>query len=53
MPDSLWCREHQIEVEYVKERLRDGERERGYMWPEEFIGWYWCDPMTGEQIDDD
>jgi hypothetical protein len=53
MPESLWCREHEVEVDYVRDHVSDEARARGYMYPEEFIGWYWCDPMTGEQIDDD
>jgi hypothetical protein len=28
-------------------------RERGYMFPEEFIGWYWVDPRTGDVVDED
>lgn len=50
MPSSMWCREHRIEVSYVRDRVTDEMRERGYMYPEEFIGWYWVDPETGEPI---
>lgn len=50
MPSSMWCREHRIEVSYVRDRVTDDMRERGYMYPEEFIGWYWVDPVTGEPI---
>ena len=50
--DSIWCREHQVEVSYVRNRLTDEQRAQGYMYPEEFIGWYWVDPETGEPVDD-
>ena len=50
--DSIWCREHQIEVSYVvRGRITDEDRERGYMHPEQYIGWYWVDPYTGEAIE--
>lgn len=51
MRDSIWCREHLIEVSYVRNgRITDEDRARGYLWPEQFIGWYWVDPYTGEEI---
>ena len=50
---SLWCREHLIEVGYVRDRVTPEMRDRGHMYPEEFIGWYWVDPTTGERISED
>jgi len=52
MRNSIWCREHLIEVGYVRDRLTDEMAEAGYIWPEQFIGWYWVDPKTGEKIED-
>ena len=49
--DSIWCLEHRIEVSYVRERITDEDRLQGYMYPEEFIGWYWVDPRTGEAVE--
>ncbi len=51
MPDSIWCREHLIEVSYVRNEISEEDRLAGYIYPEEYIGWYWCDPETGEPID--
>lgn len=51
MPESLWCREHLVEVGYVRRRVSPEARERGFMFPEEFIGWYWADPKTGEPVE--
>jgi hypothetical protein len=50
MSESLWCREHQIENEYVRyDQMTYEEWHQGYMWPEEWIEYYWCDPKAGKR----
>jgi hypothetical protein len=46
----MWCREHLVEVSYVRRRLTEDQEALGYICPGQFIGWYWVDPLTGEPV---
>ena len=49
MPDSMWCREHLIEVGYVKRDPTLRDRQMGYITRRDFLDLYGVDPYTGEE----